>query len=266
MLVLIKGAGDLATGTALRLHRCHIPVCMTELPVPSAIRRSVCFSEAIRLGQCTVEDVTAKRADDPAHALSLLKEGFLPVLADPELLCRPALNPFAVVDATLAKRNLGLHITDAPVVIALGPGFTAGVDCHAVVETMRGHDLGRVLYDGQALPNTGVPGKVGGESHRRILRAPADGPFVPLCSIGDSVRAGDTVATVAGVPMNAELTGVLRGLLPAGYPAVQGMKSGDIDPRCRRENCFSVSDKSHAVAGGVLEALLHLGGPFSWKK
>ncbi|MDO4846048.1 MAG: selenium-dependent molybdenum cofactor biosynthesis protein YqeB, partial [Oscillospiraceae bacterium] len=171
MLALIRGAGDLATGVALRLWRSGIKVVLTDLPQPLAIRRTVAFSEAIRLGEITVEGVTAKRAESAEDAKRLLREGFVPVLADPELTCRSSLRPDAVVDAILAKRNLGTRIDFAPVVVALGPGFTAGKDCHAVVETMRGHDLGRAIYEGSALPNTAVPGRIGGFAGERVLRA-----------------------------------------------------------------------------------------------
>ena len=162
MLVVIRGAGDLATGVALRLWRSHIRVVMTDIDRPTAIRRTVCFSQAIVHGETTVESITAKRAETPEAALGILKTGCIPVLADPDGVCIPALKPDAVVDAILAKKNLGTKITDAPVVIGVGPGFTAGADCHAVVETMRGHYLGRVIREGTAIPNTGIPGLIGG--------------------------------------------------------------------------------------------------------
>ena len=261
MLVLIRGAGDNATGIALRLWRSHIQVIMTDLAQPTAIRRTVAFSQAILAGAgIEVEGVTGAPADTPSHARELLAEGIIPVLADPEGRCIPILRPDAIVDAILAKRNLGTCITDAPVVVGVGPGFTAGQDCHAVIETMRGHTLGRVIYHGSALPNTGVPGLVGGFAGERVLRAPAAGYFHPLLEIGAQVRQGDTAATVAGVPMLCTLDGILRGILPEGTPVYAGMKAGDIDPRCRLEHCFTASDKALAVGGGVLEAILHLGG------
>lgn len=258
MLVIIRGAGDIATGIALRLWRAKLRVIMTDLEQPTAIRRTVCFSQAIPKGEATVEDVTAKRAEDPAQALALLDAGVIPVLADPAGACIPVLKPDAVVDAILAKKNLGTRITDAPVVIGVGPGFTAGEDCGAVVETMRGHYLGRVLYRGSAQPNTGIPGLIGGFAGERVLRAPADGVFRPLLDIGAQVKQGDVAATVEGVPMVCTLDGVLRGILPEGTPVHRGMKAGDIDPRCKLEHCFCASDKALAVGGGVLEALLAL--------
>lgn len=260
MLVVIRGAGDLASGIALRLWRSHIKVVMTDVERPTAIRRTVCFSQAVVYGETTVEDVTARRAASPAEALALLGAGVIPVLADPEGVCIQALRPDAVVDAILAKRNLGTKRTDAPVVIGVGPGFTAGEDCHAVVETMRGHYLGRVIRAGSAIPNTGIPGLIGGFAGERVLRAPADGVFHQLLDIGAQVKMGDIAATVDSQPMVCTLDGVLRGILADGTPVHKGMKAGDIDPRCAVEHCYCASDKALAVGGGVLEALLDLTG------
>lgn len=260
MLVLIRGAGDIATGIALRLYRSGLRVVMTDLPRPTAIRRTVCFSQAIVLGETTVEGVRAVRADTASQALERLAEGAVPVLPDPALTCLASLRPDALVDAILAKKNLGTHITDAPVVVGVGPGFTAGTDCHAVVETMRGHTLGRVIYDGAALPNTNIPGLIGGYAGERVLRAPADGVFHQILNIGDEVKAGDIAGEVDGQPMRCTIGGVLRGLLADGTPVHKGMKSGDVDPRCRPEYCTTASDKALAVGGGVLEAILHFSG------
>ena len=232
MLVLIRGAGDIATGIALRLHRSGLQVVMTDLPRPTAIRRTVCFSPAITDGETTVEGVRAVYAPDTAAAKKYLSQGAVPVLADPELTCLHELHPDALVDAILAKRNLGTRMTDAPVVVGVGPGFTAGEDCHAVVETMRGH----------------------------TLRAPADGVFTRLLDIGAEVKAGDIAGTVGGEPMRCTIGGVLRGILPSGTPVHKGMKSGDVDPRCQPGYCTTASDKALAVGGGVLEAILHLSG------
>ena len=260
MLVLIRGAGDIATGIALRLCRAHIEVVMTDLPKPTAIRRTVCFSQAIVNGTAAVEDIRARFAADCAAARAILAAGEIPVLADPEGGAIAELRPDAVVDAILAKRNLGTRITDAPTVIGVGPGFTAGEDCHAVVETMRGHTLGRVIREGSAIPNTGIPGLIGGFAGERVLRAPAAGLFHPLRDIGDAVTEGEILATVEGKPMAATLTGTLRGILPEGTEVFPGMKAGDIDPRCQRSHCFTASDKALAVGGGVLEAILALTG------
>ncbi len=257
-LVLIRGAGDLASGIGLRLWRAGFAVAMTEIARPTTIRRSVAFSQAVVDGECSVEDVAARRADDPQQALALLARGILPVLVDPDCRCREALQPDALVDAILAKRNLGTSVTDAPIVIGVGPGFTVGLDCHAAVETMRGHSLGRVLYSGSPLPNTNVPGLIGGFAGERVLRAPADGIFSEARSIGDRVRAGDVVGWVGDAPMTATLDGVLRGLLASGVRVRKGMKAGDVDPRNDPDYCCTASDKALAIGGGVLEAILCL--------
>ena len=260
MFTLIRGAGDLASGIALRLWRSGIEVVMTDLPRPTAIRRTVSFSEAIVHGETTVEDVNARLAANADEARALLAQGIVPVLADPDCACRADLHPDALVDAILAKRNLGTRRTDAPIVIGVGPGFTAGVDCHAVVETMRGHTLGRVIYTGSALPNTNIPGLIGGFAGERVLRAPAYGEFRSARQIGDLVKAGDIAGYVAGEPMACTIDGVLRGLIADGVLVHKGMKSGDVDPRGDVDNCYTASDKALAVGGGVLEALLHLSG------
>lgn len=260
MLIVIRGAGDLASGIALRLWRAHMRVVMTDTEQPTSIRRTVCFSEAVVHGETAVEGVTARRAESAEQALALLGGGVIPVLADPEGACIPRLCPDAVVDAILAKRNLGTKMTDAPVVVGVGPGFTAGEDCHAVVETMRGHYLGRVIYRGSAQPNTGIPGLIGGFAGERVLRAPADGVFHRLLDIGIQVKTGDVAAMVDGVPMLCTLDGVLRGILADGTAVHRGMKAGDVDPRCKAEHCRCASDKALAVGGGVLEAVLALSG------
>ncbi len=258
MLVIIRGAGDIASGVALRLFRAGMRIIMTETAQPTAIRRTVCFSEAVRLGRASVEGVSAVLASGAEEAAEISGSGRIAVVVDESGQCIGALRPDAVVDAILAKRNCGLRITDAPVVIAAGPGFTAGVDCHAVVETKRGHTLGRVITEGSALPNTGVPGVIGGYGAERVLRAPVNGVFRPLRSIGALVSAGETVAEVNGEPVVTAIGGVLRGILPEGIEVTVGMKSGDVDPRGCIGNCFTVSDKALAVGGGVLEALLML--------
>ena len=260
MLVVIRGAGDISTGVAVRLHAAGCKLVMCEVAQPTTVRRTVAFSEAVRLGAATVEGVTAQLAQTPAEARDLAEAGAVAVLVDPEARCVAELKPAVLVDAILAKRNLGTYITDAPAVIAVGPGFTAGEDCHAVVETKRGHYLGRVIWEGAAIPNTGVPGLIAGHAADRVLRAPAAGAFEPLRSIGDEVQAGEVVAQVAGAPLPATISGVLRGLLAPGVPVEPGMKAGDIDPRDVRDHCWTVSDKARAVGGGVLEALLALTG------
>lgn len=258
MLVLIRGAGDLASGVACRLHRAGFSVVMTDLPQPTAIRRTVCFSEAIVHGTFDLEGISARFAASPCEAKEILACGQIAVLADSEAAGVKSLCPDVLVDAILAKKNLGTSINDAPIVIALGPGFTAGVDAHAVVETMRGHTLGRVYYSGSAMPNTGIPGNIGGYTLERILRAPCDGVFRGTHAIGDTVEAGEVCAYVDDVPIKSSIHGVLRGILPDGTLVTKGMKSGDVDPRCKIEHCYTCSDKALAIGGGVLEAILCL--------
>lgn len=257
-MIVIKGAGDLASGIAVRLTHCGYRIVMTDLPHPTSIRRTVCFSEAILKGTFAVEDVIAEYAPDISLIPAIHEREHIAVLADPEAECIKALRPEVVVDAILAKRNLGTAIEDAPIVIALGPGFTAGVDCHAVIETMRGHDLGRVILEGAAEPNTGIPGNISGFTTERVLRAQKDGVFTELHHIGDIVEKGEPVAEVDGEPICATISGVIRGLLPTGTPVHSGMKSGDIDPRPVQAHCYTVSDKARAIGGGVLEAILML--------
>ena len=259
-MILIRGAGDIASGIAIRLYRSGFAVVMTDTALPTAIRRTVSFSGAITSGSQTVEDVTARLAGSVDETAGILGGGDIAVLVDEGCSCLEALRPDAVVDAILAKRNLGTAMDMAPVVVGVGPGFTAGVDCHAVVETMRGHTLGRVYYEGSALPNTAVPGLIGGYAGERVLRAPADGVFRQLREIGELVESGETVGTVDGKPMRCTISGVLRGILADGTPVTRGMKSGDVDPRGNVENCYTVSDKALAVGGGALEAVLKLTG------
>ena len=260
MLAIIRGAGDIATAIALRLWRCGISVVMTEIEQPLTVRRTVAFSEAVRLGQMQVEGVLAIRVRDVVQAKEVLeRKNAIPVLIDPDCRCIE-LKPDVVVDAILAKRNLGTSMGMASVVVGVGPGFTAGEDCHAVVETMRGHTLGRTYYEGSALPNTAVPGLVGGFAGERVLRAPADGLFRGVCAIGDHVEEGQVVAYVGDTPVVAMLTGVLRGLIADGVRVSKGLKCGDVDPRGDACYCRLVSDKGLSVAGGVLEAILCLSG------
>ena len=259
MLVLIKGAGDLATGVAYRLYRAGCRVVMTDIEQPTAVRRTVAFCQCIYDGAATVEGVTSRRVETVEEVRACLERGEIPVRVDPEAAIRTQMPFDAQVDAILAKHNVNTRMDDAPIVLALGPGFTAGVDCHGVIETKRGHYLGRLILEGAAIPNTGVPGDVGGYTTQRIIRVPADGAFEPLAAIGQRVEEGQPVARVAGRTACAQLTGVVRGMLPAGLAVTAGMKAGDIDPRCRAEHCFTVSDKARAIGGGVLEGLLYFG-------
>ncbi|GHV11208.1 molybdenum hydroxylase [Spirochaetia bacterium] len=265
MLVLIKGAGDLASGIALRLHHARFDVVMTDIAYPTAVRRTVAFCQAIIDGKTMVEDITAVLAKNTKEIKSALDQKMIPVLVDPDARMVQELTPEILVDAIMAKKNLGTKINDAPVVIAIGPGFTAGADCYAVIETKRGHTLGRVITasdsEPNAIPNTGIPGDINGFTTERLIRAPADGVFEGKVNIGDRVQKGDLVGMTAGRPVRAEIDGIVRGLLPSGIPVTAGMKSGDIDPRCEKFHCFTVSDKALSIAGGVLEAILRFHKP-----
>jgi xanthine dehydrogenase accessory factor len=256
LVILVRGAGEMATGVAHRLWRSHFPVCMTERANPLAIRRTVSFCEAVHDGESTVEGVRAKRIIDVEAIQGAWEKGSIPVLVDPEALVKGFLRPQVIVDAILAKRNLGTAKDDAPLVIGLGPGFVAGEDVHLVVETNRGHNLGRLIWEGAAEPDTGIPGSIGGFTEERVLRAPEKGRFEALKEIGDGVAKDETVAVVKGVPMRSVISGVLRGILRDGVEVQKGMKSGDVDPRGDREACFTISDKARALGGAVLEGIL----------
>ena len=264
-LIIVRGGGDLATGTIYKLKKCGFPVLILEAAAPSAIRRNVSFCEAVYQGQQTVEDMSCFRADSLAHARQLLSEGKLAVLVDPQGESIPMLRPLAVVDAVLAKKNLGTCREMAPITVALGPGFTAGEDVDAVVETRRGHNLGRVIWQGSAAPNTGVPGMIGGYGKERMIHCPAEGVLRNVKRITDMVSKGDIIALVEtqgeAVPVRASLDGILRGLIRDGYPVQPGFKIADIDPRADEyNNCFTISDKARCIAGGVLEAILQMKG------
>lgn len=258
VLTIVKGGGDLGTGVAWRLHRCGFRVLVTETAQPTVIRRAVAFASAVYEGTITVDGITARRVENDEEMRAAWEAGEVPVIVDPEGESIRRLRPDVVVDAIIAKRNIGTRITDAPIVIALGPGFTAGVDCHAVIETNRGHNLGKVILEGTAEPNTGVPGVVGGESARRVLRAPTAGTFRGVRAIGDRVQEGEVVAYVDDVPVRSQLNGVVRGLLHDGLPVHKGMKVGDVDPRGIVSHCFTISEKALAIGGGVVEAILYL--------
>ena len=256
LLIVVRGGGDLATGVVYRLVKAGFPVIVTELARPVAIRRAVAFASAIFDGQITVEGMTARRVESVAEARHRLASGEVPVLADEEGASLAVVRPAILVDARMAKRNLGTTLGDAPLVIALGPGFEAGRDCHAVIETNRGHNLGRVIWHGAAEPNTGTPGSVQGHMADRVLRAPADGFVVPYAAIGDSLRAGDMIASMGDQPVYAPFDGALRGLIHPSVQVTRGLKIGDLDPRGARDHCFTISDKALAIGGGALEAIL----------
>jgi len=254
--VMIKAAGEMASGVAHRLFRSRLKVFLTEIPQPLCIRREVSFCEAIFLGEKEVEGIKAKYISTPQEVYTTWEEGKIPLLVDPKGTSREVIKPHVIVDAILAKRNTGTYKGDALLVIGLGPGFWAGRDVDVVIETNRGHHLGRIIYEGPAQPDTGVPGEIAGVSAQRVLRAPRDGIFRPVKRIGDMVEAGEVVAWVEGEPMKTAIAGVIRGLLREGMEVHKGLKAGDVDPRGLRENCYTISDKARAIGGSVLEAIL----------
>ena len=259
-VILLRGGGDIATGIALRLFRSGFNrLIILETPRPLAVRRQVAFSEAVYEGVCSVEGTIAALASRLEEVLPLWDAGCIPVMIDPQGVLVPRIRPDVIIEATLAKRNIGVSITDAPLVIGIGPGFTAGKDVHRIVETNRGHDLGRVLAEGSAAPDTGIPGDIAGMTTERVLRAPQTGIFRTRHDIGDHVKAGDVVATVeaggTATEIRTVIGGVIRGLLRSGTPVRDKVKVGDVDPRDNTV-CHHVSDKAFAIGGGVLEALL----------
>ncbi len=257
-LVVVRGGGDMATGTVYKLARCGFNVVILETAQPTVIRRTVSFAQAVFDGEASVEGLIAAKADSVKDCHRLLVEKKIPVLIDPGCQSLGQLAPEIVVDAILAKRNIGTTIDMATIVVGLGPGFCAGRDVHAVIETKRGHNLGRVIYEGEAAPNTGTPGNIEGYSTERIVRASASGKIANISSIGESVQKDQIIARIEEVPVYAPLSGMLRGLIQTGTNVEENMKIGDVDPRNNPEYCYTISEKSRAIAGGVLEAILSL--------
>ena len=254
--ILVRGGGDLASGVILRLHKAGWQVLVTELPRPLAVRRLVAFAQAVYQGSITVEDIPAQKVDSLEAVLPVMGRGAVPVLVDEDLAVLRAFQPHVLVDARMRKAAPETGRDAAPLVIGLGPGFTAGGDCHAVIETNRGPFLGRVIWQGQAQPDTGLPERRGSYQAERVLRAPAAGILEPLAEIGALLRPGDPVARVDGLPVTAPFSGVLRGLVHAGLHVRQGEKIGDVDPSGDPQLSRLVSDKALSIAGGVLEAIL----------
>jgi xanthine dehydrogenase accessory factor len=257
-LIVLRGGGDLATGIAYRLHKAGFPLLLLELERPLVVRRAVALATAVSEGAITVEGLHGQRVDTATDAIALARTGVVPVLVAPELpdWSEAGTIPTAIIDARMAKRNIDTRIDQAPLVVALGPGFTAGLDCHAVIETMRGHRLGRVIWQGSAQANTGTPGIVAGKGAERVLRAPTAGVVTWQTAIGDRVEAGAILGHVAGQPVIAPFAGVLRGLIASGTAVPASLKIGDLDARSDRDTCFTISDKALAIGGGVLEAVL----------
>ncbi len=259
MIVLLRGGGDLASGVALRLHRAGLRVAITELPMPLAVRRTVSFGDAVYQGETVIEGVTARRVaevEDTLKVLQVFSKGAIPVLIDPDGKSAQSLHPSVIVDALMLKRAPEPLRHNARLFIGLGPGFVAGDNCHAAIETQRGHNLGRVLWQGAPAPDSGTPGAVGVHHGERVLRAPADGTLALHVQIGDLVEAGQLLAEVGGQPVQSPFAGLVRGLIHPDVPVTRNMKIGDVDPRLDPALCRLVSDKALAVGGGVLEAIL----------
>ena len=258
-LIIVRGGGDIATGTIAKLYQSGFRVLVLEIENPSAIRRKVAFCDAVFEGKTVIEGMTCILAKNQEELPGIWEKNQIPLMIDPDGKMIKELKPAAVIDGILAKKNMGTNRQMAPITIALGPGFSAPEDVCAVIETKRGHQLGKVIYEGSAIANTGIPGIIGGCGKERVIHAPAAGIIENIHEIGDLVEKGEVIARIGEIKVYASLTGVLRGIIRNGYPVTKGFKIADIDPRKEEQkNCFTISDKSRSVGGGALEALLHL--------
>ena len=256
--VIVRGGGDIATGTIYKLVKSGFQVLVLEVEKPSAIRRNVAFCQAVYEGEFSVEDMTCILVSTIEEAKEVMSKNQVAMMVDPNGEMISKIEHVALVDAILAKKNLGTTMDMAPITIGLGPGFCAGKDVHVVVETMRGHNLGRLIYDGCALPNTGVPGNIKGYSKERVIHSPCEGACHNVKKITDIVEKNEIIAYVDKTPVYASMSGLLRGLIQDGYYVTTVFKMADIDPRIGEyQNCFTISDKARCIAGGVLEAILH---------
>jgi xanthine dehydrogenase accessory factor len=259
LIIGIKGAGEMASAVAWRLFCANIKkIFMMEVARPLAVRRAVSFCEVVYEGSQKVEAVEAVKVSNPEEIRKAWENHKIAVIVDPQWRSLQNLRPDVTVDAILAKKNLGTNLAEAPLVVGLGPGFSAGKDVHMVIETNRGHNLGRVITTGSAEPNTGIPGSIGGHDVKRVLRAPAKGVFTAQRSIGDLVGSGEVIGSVENLAIPAEIDGILRGLIRSKTTVTAGLKLGDIDPREKKEFCYTISDKARAIAGSVLEAILRI--------
>ncbi|WP_432664001.1 selenium-dependent molybdenum cofactor biosynthesis protein YqeB [Wukongibacter baidiensis] len=257
-IVVLRGGGDLATGIAHKLFRSGFKILVLEIEKPTMVRRTVSFGEAIFDGQAMVEGVKAIRAYNIEEIFRIWNDGCIPIIVDKECEILDEIDVKVLVDATLAKRNLGTHKEMAPITIGVGPGFDAGIDVDVVIETSRGHDLGKLIFEGSAIPDTGVPGEILGYGRERVLRSPCDGIIENVLKIGDMVKKDQVVAYVNKEEVKATIDGVLRGLVKDELKVKKGLKIGDIDPRGEKEYCYTISDKARAIGGAVLEAILYL--------
>jgi xanthine dehydrogenase accessory factor len=261
--VVVRGAGELASGVIRRLATSDFEVIALEQPVPTFVRRHVCYAEALFKGTVTVAGITAVRVSSATEAETLAGSRSVPILVDPEARQVPALAPLAVVDGRMLKQGVDVDLKMAPIVIGLGPGFVVGRNCHAAVETNRGSDLGRILYDGEPRAYNGVPAAVSGYSRERVVRSPTDGEFTSCCDITDLVRSGQVLGEVAGVSVIAGIDGIVRGMIHSGLKVSRGQKIGDLDPRGSAERCYRMSGKAEAVGEAVLEAITSLSNKLS---
>ncbi len=254
-IVLIRGGGDLASGVALKLRRAGFQIVITEIPLPLMVRRMVSFAQAVFDGSCQVEEITGVLVTSPAEVRQVMRDGKVAVVVDPQCQMAKALSLSGLVDARMIKSFSDQRIDQAPCVIGLGPGFTAGINCHAVVETNRGSNLGRVYWQGDAERDSGIPEAVNGYASERVLYALEDGILEARAQIGDLIEDGGVIAMLNGKPIQAKFKGVLRGLIQNGLPVRARMKIGDLDPRCEVAQCFLVSDKALKIGEGVLQGL-----------
>ena len=254
MKILIKGAGDLASGIAYEFWLAGHFVLMTEIEIPLAVRRMVSFSRVVYEGEAQVEEAKGVLVHNLDEAIAVMKEGNIAVIVDGKAKIREEYRPDILIDGIMAKRNTGTCMSDAPVVIGIGPGFTAGRDCGYVIETQRGPSLGQVIREGSAIPNTGIPGEIAGYTIERLIKASAFGAVEPKVQIGGLVKKGDTVAVTGGVPVYAQMSGIVRGMLQEGVHVQKGLKIGDIDARTKKEYCYTISDKARRIGRGAMEA------------
>ncbi len=258
-IIIVRGGGDIATGTIHKLFRSGFPVVILEIEKPSAIRRKVAFSEAMYEQEVIVEGVVCKKAAHFEDINHILSKGKIPIIRDENCSILNYIKPLALVDGILAKKNLGTKKAMAPITVAIGPGFEAGVDADAVIETQRGHDLGRILWEGFAAKNTGIPGIIGGFGKERVIHSPAAGIIKNISHISNTVTKGQAIAFIGDTKVEASIDGILRGIIKDGYPVVKGLKIADIDPRIEeKKNCFTISDKARCIGGSVLESILYL--------
>lgn len=257
-IVIIRGGGDLATGIIQKIYRSGFKILILEIDKPTVIRRTVSFARAIFDGQAIVEGVKVVKVNNTNEIFEIWNQGHVPVMADKECGILNEIKPDILVDAILAKKNLGTHKGMAPITIGVGPGFTAGEDVDVVIETKRGHDLGKLIFSGTAIQDTGVPGEILGYGKERLIKSPCAGKISNLCDIGELVKKDQILAHVDNEPVIAQIDGVLRGIIENNSEVKKGLKIGDIDPRGIKEHCFTVSDKARSIGGGVLEAILYL--------